>query len=34
MEIADQISQMPNGGGQSSPALEPVVMDTVTIQQP
>ena len=34
IEIADQISQMPNGGGQSSPALEPVVMDTVTIQQP
>ena len=34
MEVADEISVMPNGGGQSSPALDPVSMDTVTIDQP
>ena len=34
MEVADQISLMPNGGGQGSPALDPVVMDSVTIDGP
>ena len=34
MEVVDQIGAMPNSGGQSNAAIDPVAMTTVTIQRP
>ncbi len=34
MDVVDAIAAMPNGGGQSNAALEPVAMDRVTVTEP
>ncbi len=34
MDVVDKIAAMPNGGGQAGKALDPVVMQSVTIQAP
>jgi peptidyl-prolyl cis-trans isomerase B (cyclophilin B) len=34
MDVVDAIAAMPNSGGQSNAALEPVAMDRVTVSEP
>ncbi len=34
MDVVDKIAAMPNSGGQAGTALDPVVMESVTIQSP
>jgi cyclophilin family peptidyl-prolyl cis-trans isomerase len=34
MDVVDAIAAMPNGGGQSGAALDPVAMDSVTVTTP
>lgn len=34
MDVVDKIAAMPNAGGQSNAAINPVVMDTVTVSRP
>lgn len=34
MDVVDQIAAMPNAGGQTNAALNPVVMDSVTVSRP